>query len=1072
MVASRRVVSCIKTLTHLPRPVIIERMNRSVLRIWAAMSLAFLATCAAMGQTAGHGPRASVAQETIRQAQESADYFEREIRPLLAKRCYACHSSQTAQPGGRLRLDTPAGWLQGGRSGPALKPGDSASSLILRAVSWTSPNLKMPPAGRMSDAEIAALRSWVERGAYAPGPKAARSGRPPHWAFQPVKRPTLPTVRNSGWCITPIDRFVLASLEKRGMHPAEPADRRTLLRRVTFDLIGLPPTPGEIADFLADRSPNAYEKVVDRLLASPRYGERWARHWLDVVHYGDTHGYDKDKRRDNAWPYRDYVIRALNEDRPYSRFLQEQVAGDILFPNTADGIIATGFLAAGPWDFVGNVELAEGTVEKEKTRLLDRDDIVSNVMSTFNSVSIHCARCHDHKFDPIPQRDYYRLQAVFAGIERGDRPYGDEKSLAERAALDARERELVARRTELQKAIALLTSPQIARLDREIAELNRRAHELPPLPAAVASPTNGYHSGIEAKQDIEKWVQIDLGNSVAIDRIRLFPARPTDFLDTPGFGFPLRYKVAISDDPAFTHNEILLDHTSADTPNPGDVPIVIEAGARKARYVRVSAQKLWLRTSDYVFALAELQVDSAGRDVAQGCAVTALDSIEQGRWSTRYLVDGFDSHARLANFADPKVAASLALRSELAQSLRRAEDERSIAKDALTSASTKASLEEIEAALKEVAASRGRLPKPSLVYSVLPREPRPIHILARGEVEKPMEAVGPGTLSCLAGLPSEFSCPPSAPEGARRASLALWLSSPSNPLTWRSIVNRVWEYHFGRGIVDTPNDFGRNGSQPTHPDLLDWLATTFREGRGKREEGRDNPITSSPHQPLTASSLNCGQSLKRLHRLIVLSAAYRQSSRNDAAFAAHDGDNRLLWRMNRRRLDAEELRDSVLAISGKLDLTMGGRGFDLFRFKDDHSPVYDYTAPDIVDRPETWRRAIYAFTVRSVQNPFLESLDGADPNLLTPVRSSTLTALQALALLNDPFVLRQSQAFADRIKRDHTGLAEQVAAAYEMAFGRRPTPSEQSQLTQYALSHGLSAACRLLFNANEFVFLD
>jgi hypothetical protein len=973
-----------------------------------------------------------------------------------------------------LRLDTPAGWLQGGRSGPAVKPGDAANSLILRAVNWNDPKLKMPPAMKLPEAEIAALTSWVRRGAPAAAVNSAFIGKdkPLHWAFQPLKRTSLPSVRNTAWCITPIDRFVLAKLEKQGMHPAAPADRRTLLRRVTFDLTGLPPSPREIADFLADHSPNAYEKVIDRLLASPRYGERWARHWLDVAHYGDTHGYDKDKRRDNAWPYRDYVIRALNEDRPYSRFLQEQVAGDVLFPNTPDGIIATGFLAAGPWDFVGNVELAEGTMEKEKTRLLDRDDVVSNVMSTFNSVSIHCARCHDHKFDPIPQRDYYRLQSVFAGIERGDRPYGDAKSLAERATLDARERELTSRRTDLLKAIAALSSPEIMRLDSEIAELKRREAELPPLPAAVASPSNGYHSGIEGKQDVEKWVQVDLGHPVGIDRIRLFPARPTDFLDTPGFGFPLRYRVAVSDDPEFKRAEILSDHASSDVPNPGDAPIIVEAGGRKARYVRMTAQKLWLRTSDYVFALAEMQVESGGKNIAPGCAVTSLDSIEQGRWSKRFLVDDFDSHARLANFADPKIAASLALRSEIVQSLRRAEDQRSIAKDALTDASTKASLEEIEAGLKEVVAKRARLPRPNMVYSVLPREPRPIHILMRGEVEKPADPVGPGALSCLAGLPSEFNCPPSAPEGARRGALALWLSSSSNPLTWRSIVNRVWEYHFGRGIVDTPNDFGRNGSRPTHPELLDWLAVTFIEGSGKREEGRVGSITSSPHHPLTPSSFGCGQSLKRLHRLMVLSAAYRQSSQNDASFAARDGDNRLLWRMNRRRLDAEELRDSVLAVSGKLDLTMGGRGVDLFRFKDDHSPVYDYTAPGIVDRPETWRRTIYAFTVRSVQNPFVESLDGADPNLLTPVRSSTLTALQALALLNDPFILRQSEAFADRLKRDNPDLPSQVIAAYEIAFGRPPTGPEQTQLAQYASSHGLSAACRLLFNANEFVFLD
>jgi hypothetical protein len=867
-----------------------------------------------------------------------------------------------------------------------------------------------------------------------------------HWAFTPLHHPSLPAVKNSAWCITPIDRFILATLEKQGMHPAPPADRRTLLRRVTYDLTGLPPTPREITDFLADRSPNAYERVVDRLLASPRYGERWARHWLDVAHYGDTHGYDKDKRRDHAWPYRDYVIRALNEDRPYSRFLEEQVAGDVLFPNTPDGAIATGFLAAGPWDFVGNVELAEGTVEKEKTRVLDRDDMVANVMATFNSVTIHCARCHNHKFDPIPQRDYYKLQAVFAGVERGDRPYGDPQSMAARNALDRRERELLASRTSLQKAVDALTSPGLARLDRQIAVLRTQQAALPPLSPAAASPSNGYHSAVEARPDVEKWVQVDLGRSLPIDRVRLIPARPTDFADTPGFGFPLRYRVTVSDDPEFKRAETLADASAADAANPGGAPVVILASGQRARYVRMTALKLWPRTNDYVFALAELQVESGGKNAAGGVAVKALDSIEQGRWSTRYLVDDFDSRARLADFADPKVAALAERRAELERNLQTTMADRHVCQERLIDPATRARLLAAETGLKEIAKNRAALVQAEQVFSVLPRVPRPIHVLARGDVEKPGELVGPGALSCLANLPSAFDIPAAAPEGERRAALARWLSSPANPLTWRSIVNRAWGYHFGRGIVDTPNDFGRNGGKPSHPELLDWLAGNFA-GEGK-------------------------QSLKRLHRLIVLSACYRQSSSDNAAFTARDGDNRLLWRMNRQRLDAEEVRDSVLADSGKLNLTMGGPGFDLFRFKDDHSPVYDYTAPGLTDRKETWRRAVYAFTVRSVQNPFIECLDGADPNLATPVRSTTVTSLQALALLNDPFILRQSELFAERLKRENTGIPAQVAAAYAYAFGRPPTVQESADLAQFAASHSLAAACRLLFNTNEFLFVD
>ncbi len=586
------------------------------------------------------------------------------------------------------------------------------------------------------------------------------------WSLQPLARPAVPAVKDKKWVRSTIDAFILAKLEAKGLQPAAAADRRTLIRRVTYDLHGLPPTPAEVDAFVGDTAADAYEKALDRLLASPRYGERWGRFWLDVVHYGDTHGYDKDKRRDHAWPYRDYVIRAFNDDKPYMRFIKEQLAGDVLYPDDPDGTIATGFIAAGPWDFVGQVELREGTVDKEKTRLLDRDDMVSNTFSTFTSLTVHCARCHDHKFDPIPQKDYYRLQAVFAGIDRGDRPY-------------------------------------------------------------------------YAKDDL--------------------------------------------------------------------------------------ARKL-----------------PAGQ-----------------------------------------------------------------------------------------------------VYAVVPIAPRPIYVLKRGEVEKPGAKVNAGSLSCVTSLDPHFK--ESDKEGPRRAALAEWIASPDNPLTWRSIVNRVWQTHFGRGLVDTPNDFGRNGSLPTHAELLDWLAVEFRDNGG---------------------------SFKKLHRTILLSATYQQASANNAAHAKIDGDNRYLWRQNRVRLDAESVRDSLLALGGKLDVKMGGPGFELFRFKDDHSPVYDHTALEKIQDPATYRRTVYRFTVRSVPNPFLDCLDCADPNINTPVRNTTLTALQALALLNDPFLFKQAEYFAERVQKAGDDPAKQIDAAYRLAFGRLPAPTERDALVGYVKKHGLVAACRVLLNANEFVFID
>ncbi|HEV3236720.1 MAG TPA: DUF1549 and DUF1553 domain-containing protein, partial [Gemmataceae bacterium] len=612
----------------------------------------------------------------------------------------------------------------------------------------------------------------------------------------------------------PIDEFILATLETNVLKPAPAANRRTLIRRATFDLHGLPPTPEEVNAFVNDTSPDTYEKLVDRLLASPRYGERWGRHWLDVVHYGDTHGYDKDKRRDNAWRYRDYVIRSLNEDKAYTRFIKEQLAGDVLFPNDPQGIIATGFIAAGPWDFVGHVELREGTVDKEKTRLLDRDDMVSTTVGTFLSMTAHCARCHDHKFDPIPQKDYYRLQAVFAGVDRGDRPFATKENLDKRENLARRQRELIV------------------------------------------------------------------------------------------------------------------------------------------------------------------------------------------------------EHARLDVLLDPVRQAALAKRTK--------------------------ELGAISAEIKALAPAEA-------VYAITPLPPRPIHVLHRGEVEQRRDLVGPGALSCIKGLKAEFKLANPQEEGRRRQALAEWIADANNPLTWRSIVNRVWHYHFGRGIVDTPNDFGWNGARPTHPELLDWLAVTFRDQSG---------------------------SLKKLHRLILLSAAYQQSSMHNSEAAKLDADNRLLWRMNRQRLDSEEIRDAVLAVSGKLDLKMGGPSFELFRFHDDHSPIYDHSDLAKINNPATFRRTVYRFVVRSVPNPFIDCLDGADPNLATPVRTTTLTALQALALLNDPLMIKQAEYFADRLKKISDDPTKQIEAAYYLLFSREPLASERDALLEYVKAHGLASACRLLFNANEFVFVD
>ncbi len=752
------------------------------------------------------------------QLRADEQFFLDRVAPVLERRCVRCHNGDNAKGG--LDLSTAKGLHEGGDSGEVLAAAVE-ESLLLEMVTGDDP--AMPEGGPpLTQEQIADLRQWIKSGAHWPEAKflQPKPGDGDWWSLRPLAKPPVPQM-TSPWIRTPVDAFILERLTQKKLTPNQEADRRTLIRRLTFDLHGLPPTQEEIDAFVADSDPAAYDKLVDRLLASPRYGERWARHWLDVVHYGDTHGYDKDKRRPNAWPYRDYVIRSLNDDKPYAQFVREQLAGDVLFPGEPDGIIATGFVVAGPWDFVGHVELREGTLDKTITRNLDRDDMVTNTMATFCSLTVHCARCHDHKFDPITQADYYSLQAVFAGIDRAPRPYKiDAEVEAERAKLTAERNDLRAKINTAKKA-----KTDVAELEKQLAPIGAALAKLPKPPLVYAAATNFPNTG--------------------------------SFRPTGG-------------------------------------------------------------------------------------------------------------------------------------------------------------------------------------------QPREIHLLNRGSEKQPGEIMQPGTVGCIPGLPSRFQLDNPDDEGARRVQLAAWITDVKNPLTWRSIVNRVWHYHFGSAIVDSPNDFGHMGATPTHPELLDWLAADFRDN---------------------------GQSLKRLHKQIVTSAAYRQSTAHDEQNAKIDSGNQFLWRMNRRQLEAEALRDAVLATSGKLDTTMYGPGFDLFGFIDDHSPHYLYDKYD-PDDPRGLRRSIYRFIVRSVPDPFMETLDCADPSQNVPVRNSTVTALQALSLLNNKFMVRQAEHFAARAQAQAKGLPAQIAFAFQTALGRAPSEQESQTLTAYAEQHGLANACRLLFNANEFLFVD
>ncbi len=957
-----------------------------------------------------------------------------QARVLLRERCGDCHGAETRESG--LRLDNRRGLEKGGDFGPVVVVGKPEQSELLRRVTTADEEKAMPPDGdRLEDDEVALLREWIAAG--APWPSLAkdeaeeRDPRLDHWAWQAIGAPQIPAAvpefaadQNLETRQNPIDLFIRAKLAAAQLSPAPPADSRTLIRRLYFDLHGLPPTPEEIAAFVADPDPQAYEKLVDRLLASPRYGERWARHWLDVVHYGDTHGYDKDQPRPNAWPYRDYVIRALNEDKPYARFVEEQIAGDVLYPETRDGQEAIGMIAAGPWDLIGHLEVPETKTDGKIARHLDRDDMVANTIGTFNSVTIHCAQCHQHKFDPITQEDYYSLQAVFAAIDRDEREYSPDPQVQKQLVdLKQRIRDLQQRREQLSKQLSEQGGDELALVDKRIAEAGRGA----------SSAQGGYHSQIEAAPSATKWVQIDLGSPQEISQVILHPCYDDFNGIGAGFGFPVRYRIEVADDPEFRDDvKLVSDQTASEVPNPG-VAAQSHPATAKAQYVRVTATQLVPRMNDYIFALAEIEVLApSGENIALGKSVSSLDSIEAPtRWTRSNAVDGL-SPARASTDPEPLKAERNKLLA--AKGLAALSDELVQAASELNSAEAeRKSLQPIVKVYAATTHKRGG-------------QPRSIHLLARGNVLTPMQEVRPGTLAFLEMLPSRFELPADHSEGDRRVALARWLSDSNNPLTWRSIVNRVWQYHFGQGLVATPNDFGLNGGLPSHPELLDWLATWFRDSGG---------------------------SLKVLHKLILCSATYRQSSAPRAECLAVDADNRLLWRQTPRRLEAEGIRDSVLAVSGTLDLTMGGPGWQDFKIEHpEHSPHYEYELANPEDR-SLWRRSIYRFIVRSQTQPFMTVLDCADPSMRVDRRNQSISALQALALLNNGLMLVQAKEFAARVKREAgDDLAAQVTRAYQLAVCRDPDDAERAALVALGKSHGLENVCRTLFNLNEFVWID
>jgi mono/diheme cytochrome c family protein len=984
------------------------------------------------------------------QAQDQDPQAFEVVAEIFQKRCLSCHNSTDRK--GDFSLQTAAALGESGY----VEAGSPGESHLLDAItSEAGKRPGMPKNGEpLSRADVAVIRKWIQAG--AKWPKERQLTEPvvdnfDWWSFKPIVRPDVPLIKvgsvEADWVQNPIDAFVLVRMLGKKLHPSVEADRRTLIRRLTFDLIGLPPTPNEIDAFVNDDDPRAYERLVERLLKSPHYGERWARHWLDVVKYADTCGYDKDKLRPNAWPYRDYVIRSFNDDKPYSRFVQEQIAGDVLFPGTSDGILGLGFVAAGPWDFIGHVEVPEAKIDGKVARHIDRDEMATNTLNTFCSVTIQCARCHNHKFDPFTQEHYYSLQSVFAAVDKAERQYDLDP------AVEKQRHELAEQLATLQAELKLLDEQikkdggaELAAAEKQIAELT------PKTKPKARRPEYGYHSHIVANQNTTKWVQVDLGKPYEISKIVLRPCHDEFNNIGAGFGFPVRFSVsAFVADPKDEEGAIpiLLDQTKADFPNPALVPVEVNAPTMTARFIRVDATKLAKRSNDFMFALAELQVlDKDGNNIAKGMKVTSLDSIQAPvRWARKNLTDGIWPEG-----GDPEAVTALGEATKKRQTI-------------LARINTPARTAQRDNLIKNIAANQkaaSGLPKGRMVYAAATSfatqgnfkptmgKPRLIRVLHRGNIQQPLEEVRPGRVPLSAKDDWHLSLDEGHSEADRRAALARWITDRKHPLTWRSIVNRVWMYHFGQAIVDSPNDFGRMGQLPSHPELLDWLAAEFRDG----------------------GSSGKGQSFKDLHRLIVTSSTYRQASTHNDVYSKIDSSNRYLWRMNRRRLEAEEIRDSLLSASGQLNKEMGGPGYYLFALeKTAHSPHYEYHKFDHSD-PKSYRRSVYRFIVRSQPDPFMTTLDCADSSQSTPKRSETLTSLQALSMLNNKFNLVMAQKFSARLEAENNTLADQVNRGVRLAVGRNPSVAEQQAMEAYAKEHGLANLCRVLFNMSEFVFVD
>ncbi len=1100
---------------------------------------------------------------------EDAEFFEARVRPLLAGKCFNCHG-EGAKLEGSLRLTSRGDLMAGGDSGPAVSAGDPAASLLLQVIAYTG-DIQMPPDGKLTQSEIETLSTWVQKGLPWPGDHtvtdAARlkpagftisDEQRAFWAFQPLRVSNPPVVHQAGRLPCDIDRYILAGMESNGLSPAEPADKRVLVRRATFDLIGLPPTPQEIDLFLADDSPRAFSRVVDRLLASPRYGERWGRYWLDVVRYADS----RDLRSfgipsdiSEAWRYRDWVVKAFNSDLPFNQFIIQQLAGDLLPPPNGeelnfDGLVATGLLTVGEWGY--------GDADKEKMVTDLVDDQINVVSKAFMGLTVSCARCHDHKFDPISHRDYYALAGIFfsthiipdPGVKGGETfmlhtPLLSEAQLAERKAEEkqvahlqqARENEVRAEYAALAERMLPQTSAYLMAL-WDAGALNNTEPLLTPVLEELASVrqldarvlkrwSDWIRSGDERLFDrpfsdvtntpgLIAWrreadlpvMLVNTTNGPIRKTTLTLPGKSVSLHPSPTVGAAISWKNPgascvhvrgrISDADASCGNgvEWRLELVSrghirvlakgsitngasqsfTDVANAADLAAVTLQGDDAIRIAILAnedyycdttivelaigevggSEKSWSLADDIVpgqsndglmnphidryghaavWSFHEFRARSGYPDIPAGSTLEAWLNMARtsavGNVPRDTVIAAADVLNRALVTPLPEGGADAQLQVKLLGSESpywlRNNDLQDLPLAARTAISTiDQQLVEIKERLNQpiplaIAAQEGGVP--GTPYAGI-HDAR-IHI--RGSYTRLGEEVPRRFPQILAG--DEQSA---ISNGSGRLQLAEWLASSNHPLTARVMANRLWQYHFGQGLVRTPNNFGQLGERPTHPLLLDYLASEL---------------------------ISSGWSMKAMHRTIMLSATYQQASRPTAAAIERDPDNRWLSHFGRRRLEAEALRDSLLAVAGKLEETMGGPS------------VRDFNTP---------RRTMYLTTIRSDRSGFGPLFDVADSMTPTDVRSQSTVAPQALFLLNHPFVIEQSRVVADRVRAQTSDERRRIRTLYELLFGRVPTRDEFDIGVAFvkpadgnnSTADAWQAYCQILLCSNEFMYFD